>query len=164
VKPDQIRLAWRDLVPSVSSNPTVCVHCSTREVCDAVASTVQSAADAQGVSLSVTRHVLTVSLGDGAGPRLSPEEEVAEARKHAATYGWEKRDWSALGGSRQRRFLVVVCAGDGWLDLCGREWLQGVMCDGVIWCDGVLVCLGVLVCCCVVCVGVCAIVCWCVGV
>lgn len=24
----------------------------------------------------------------------------------------------------QSRFLVVVCAGDGWLDLCGREWLS----------------------------------------
>jgi hypothetical protein len=39
-----------------------------------------------------------------------------------ALYGWGTVDFKGLG--KESGFLVVVCAGDGWMDLTGRAWLQ----------------------------------------
>ncbi len=114
------------------------VDCETRagaEDAQRLLTAPPGADPAAGLAASALR-VLVSGLGLRPTPRLSGEASREQAAADAAKYGWGVRKWDALG--RTHPTLIVVCAGDGWLDLAGRRWMT---CEwgsgwGWGWCVG----------------------------
>jgi hypothetical protein len=96
------------------------VDCETREVAQEVQRVVTSHIGSSCTVQSCVR-VRVSALGLKVPPVLTGVAATTQAAADAAKYGWGVRSWGDLGS--QRSTLVVVCAGDGWLDLAGRQWL-----------------------------------------
>ena len=65
--------------------------------------------------------VLLSAIGHKPKPKLSAEEQKAKALADSKKYRWNEESWDKLATTH--RNVAVVCAGDRWLDLTGREWL-----------------------------------------
>lgn len=64
----------------------------------------------------------SVRVSMNAIPHETPPQPTRSQLEAAAQiYGWKTKDFTDLGS--RNRYLAVVCAGDEWMNLCGREWL-----------------------------------------